>query len=165
MQDNMSEIIEIEKKLRDEVLGMIQLSENSLATLKSEKKALEMTLTMMSRELGALPYKRDNIQRLEQAVKEEANTLSLLIKKRDDERVSAAKDQRVINQKIVSPASFNIYPVEPKKSFFFTMACAAALFGSFALIYTLEFMDHTIKRSDDVSQYIGLRLLGSVPEV
>lgn len=165
MRDNMIEIMEIEKKLRDEVLGMIQLHENSLDALKAERKALEGTLIMLTRELGELPDKRDTIKRLEQAVMEEANTLSLLIKKRDDERVSAAKDNRVINLRVVSPASFNIYPVKPKTSFYLTIAFAAALFGSLALIFTLEFMDHTIKRSEDVSQYVGLPVIGSVPEV
>ena len=165
MQDNMFEIREIERKLREEVFGMIRLHESSLATLKAEKKALEGTLAELSGELGELPHKRDNIKKLEQAVGEEENTLSLLIKKRDEERVSAAKDKRVINLRIVSPASFKIHPVKPRKKLYFYIAIVAALFGSFTLIYTLEYMDHTIKKSEDVSQYLGLPTLGSVPEV
>ena len=165
MQNNISEMREIKKKLKDEVILTIQLHENSLATLKAERKALEETLVKLKEEIKQLPHLRDNIMKLDRDVVEEENMLSLLTKKRDEERISAAKDIRIINLKIVSPASFNSRPAKPKKKLYLLIALIAAFFGSFTLIYTLEYLDHTIKSSEDVSQYIGLPILGSVPEV
>ena len=165
MQNNISEMREIKKELKEEVISTIQLHENSLATLKAERKALEETLVKLKEEIKQLPDLRDEIMKFDRDVVEEENMLSLLTKKRDEERISAAKDTRIVNLKIVSPASFNSRPAKPKKKLYLLIALIAAFFGSFSLIYTLEYLDHTIKSSEDVSQYIGLPILGSVPEV
>jgi capsular polysaccharide biosynthesis protein len=64
---------------------------------------------------------------------------------------------------VVSPAAAHNSPVKPNKKLNITVAFLLGLMASVALSFVLEFLDYTIKTTDDVSQYLDLPVVGLIP--
>ncbi len=67
------------------------------------------------------------------------------------------------NTNVIDKAETPKDPVAPTKKKNVAMAGAAAIAISLAIIYLLEFMDNTIKTSEDVETQLGLSVIGSIP--
>ena len=64
---------------------------------------------------------------------------------------------------VVSPAAARNSPVKPNKKLNITVAFLLGLMASVALSFVLEFLDYTIKTTDDVSQHLDLPVVGLIP--
>jgi capsular polysaccharide biosynthesis protein len=70
---------------------------------------------------------------------------------------------KIDNVNIIDKAEIPINPIAPTKKKNIAMAGLVGLVLSIGIIFLLEFMDNTIKTSDDVERYLGLNVIGSIP--
>ncbi len=70
----------------------------------------------------------------------------------------------VKNVKVIDTAKVPKTPVKPNKKMNVGMAGILGLLLGAALIYLLEFVDHTFKKPEDVERQLGLNVIGTVPK-
>jgi capsular exopolysaccharide synthesis family protein len=69
------------------------------------------------------------------------------------------------NVRIIDAAEVPKSPVRPKKAQNILIAIIVGLVGGTGLAFLIEYMDNTIKTTDDVERYVKLPLLGYVPVI
>jgi len=71
--------------------------------------------------------------------------------------------KKVDSVSIVDPAVTPDKPVKPNKKLNVLIAFVVGLMASVGLIFLLEYMDNTVKTSDDVEKLLGIPVLGVIP--
>lgn len=99
---------------------------------------------------------QSDVQRLE-------NTSNLLAEKTTQTQIARSIDLGSTNLMVVSPATAPNNPVKPRKMLNMAAALVIGLLISIMLAFLLEFLDNTIKSTDDVAQHLDLPVLGSIP--
>lgn len=71
--------------------------------------------------------------------------------------------KKVDSVSIVDPAVIPTNPVKPNKKLNVLIAFVVGLMASVGLVFLLEYMDNTIKTSEDVEKLLGIPILGVIP--
>jgi uncharacterized protein involved in exopolysaccharide biosynthesis len=165
VQNLRSEIALGESELRAEVEKVVDLEESSLEALRAEEGALRSTVELLNAEVRTLPEKELTIQRLQRAIENHKEVYSMLVLKREEARIAEASDRRMTNVTVISPATLPHRPVKPQKGLSIFVACIIGLIGGFGLAFVIEFMDHSMRTSEDVEHYLNLPVLACIPEM
>jgi capsular polysaccharide biosynthesis protein len=67
------------------------------------------------------------------------------------------------NVNIVDPAEIPVNPVSPRPMVNIAVAVFTGLMAAVGLAFFLEYMDDSIKTSEDVEKYLKLNVLGTIP--
>lgn len=70
---------------------------------------------------------------------------------------------KVDNVNVIDLAQVSLVPVKPNVKLNILVAAMLGLMVALGIAFLLEFLDQTIKTTDDVSRYLDLPVLGSVP--
>lgn len=70
---------------------------------------------------------------------------------------------KVENVSIVDSAQTPSEPVKPKPTVNIAIAVFTALLAALGIVFLIEYLDDTIKTSEDVEKYLGLTVLGTIP--
>ncbi len=71
--------------------------------------------------------------------------------------------KKVDSVSIVDTAVTPTHPVKPNKTLNILIAFVVGLMASFGLVFLLEYLDNTVKTSDDVEKLLGIPVLGVIP--
>jgi len=71
--------------------------------------------------------------------------------------------KKVDSVSIVDTAVTPTHPVKPNKKLNVLIAFVVGLMASVGLVFLLEYMDNTVKTSDDVEKLLGIPVLGVIP--
>jgi uncharacterized protein involved in exopolysaccharide biosynthesis len=159
------EIALAEADLKGEVEKVIDLQETSLSALRAEEEALRSTVNMLYTEVKTLPEKELTVSKLQRAIDNHKSVYSMLMLKREEARVTQASDRRMTNVSVISPATLPTKPVKPQKGLLLFVGCLIGIIGGFGLAFVLEYMDHSLRTSEDVEHYLNLPVLASVPDI
>ncbi len=165
VQNLRREIVLGEAELRAEVEKVIDLEESSLEALRAEEDALRSTVNLLNAEVRTLPEKELTIERLQRAIENHKEVYSMLVLKREEARISEAGDRRLANVTVISPATLPRKPVKPRRGLYIMVACLMGFIGSFGLAFVMEYMDHSLRSSEDVEHYLNIPVLASIPEM
>jgi capsular polysaccharide biosynthesis protein len=69
----------------------------------------------------------------------------------------------ITNINIIDKAEVPTAPVTPTKKKNIAITGLAALIAAIGIAFLIEFLDNTVKTSDDVERHLGLHILGSIP--
>ena len=69
------------------------------------------------------------------------------------------------NVRIQEPAEKPIKPVKPKKRLNFLLSVVIGFLGGVGLVFFLEYLDDTVKTSDDIERVADWPMLGSIAEI
>jgi capsular polysaccharide biosynthesis protein len=67
------------------------------------------------------------------------------------------------NVKVVDKAKVPSSPVKPRPLMNIAIAGVLGIMVGLGIIFLIEYLDNTIKTPDDVQKYLGLPVLGSIP--
>ncbi len=79
--------------------------------------------------------------------------------------IKAVELMKVENVAVIDKAEFPEDPVKPKPIMNILISVFVSLLLGTGLMILIEYLDDTIKTSDDVEQYLGLTLLGTIPVI
>lgn len=120
------------------------------ASARSDLKAIndsEVSLLQVQREVG--------IQ--EASYKKYSDKL-------DQSRIDQALEMvKISNISIVQPATYPIKPVRPQKALNIALGLFLGIFGGLGLAFISEYMDHTFKKPEDITQKLDLPILATIP--
>jgi uncharacterized protein involved in exopolysaccharide biosynthesis len=158
-------VLLIEKDLRDEVELQISMREAEIESLRSHEQALERAVKDVIEEMNRIPRYTPMIHQIEREITNTAELYELVGTKMVDTQISETEDQRMVNAKVLSPATVSLSFVQQRKSLFALFAALLGLSLGLALAFLLEGLDHTLRTPDDVELNLGVPLLGSIPDL
>jgi polysaccharide biosynthesis transport protein len=102
---------------------------------------------------------------LKNEINNKKNLLESLMTRQSETGVSAQiRGLRTSNVRVVDPARVPIVPSSPNKRLNLLLALFLGLFGGIGLAFLVEYLDNSVKTSEDIQRYAKLPTLGIVPE-
>lgn len=154
----------IEEDLRREIETQVQMRDGQLEALRSEEVSLEKAVRDVIEEMNRIPRYEPMLRQIEREISNTAELSELVDTKMADTQISETEDQRMVNAKVLSPATVTVSFVQQRKSLFALFAALLGLSLGLALAFLLEGLDHSLRTPDDVEINLGVPLLGSIPE-
>lgn len=71
---------------------------------------------------------------------------------------------KIDNVQLIDPAKVPDKPVKPRSILNMAIAGVLGLMVSLGIIFLVEYLDNTVKSSEDIERRIGLPVLGSIPD-
>ena len=166
------QLIDLEKqieatrlKIIDEIRQIAQMEESAIRALRAEERLLAGQIDKIKNQVRNLAQNEYEFDQLSRGIEEEREIYSMLLKQREEARLSLAKLDMGIKIKVISPAITPIDPIKPKKKLNVILAIFLGIFGGLGLAFFIEYFDHTINTPDELERYAGIPSLGSVREI
>ncbi|OQB01408.1 MAG: Tyrosine-protein kinase YwqD [Chloroflexi bacterium ADurb.Bin222] len=140
----------------------------SLSNIEKQLQELPVKIEETQRELLALGSANDSESlaeraRLETALTSYRNTYSALLGSYEQMRLSAIQSSNTLT--IFDPASAPVAPVRPNKLQNTALAGVVGALLALGVVFLIEYLDDTLKNSEDVSRVLGLSTLGAIGQL
>ena len=158
-------VSQMEAELRREIETQVQMRESELESIRAQEVALERAVREVVEDLNRIPKYEPMLRQLEREITNTSELYEQVAVKMVDTQISETEDQRMVNAKVLSPATVSLSFVQQRKSLFSLFAAMLGLSLGLALAFLLEGLDHTFKSPEDVEIHLGVPLLGSIPDL
>jgi uncharacterized protein involved in exopolysaccharide biosynthesis len=148
-------------KLQERPTAKLLATEAELRGLQARRTSLAGTIETGGSELGALPPEQLEHARLLSDVKVAESTHEFVKKSYDEARIREAESVPEI--RVVSAAVAPVYPERPLKILYVGTAFGMALAAGIVLAIVLEYLNQTLRTTDDAVRALGLPLLATIP--
>ena len=145
------------------LLAQVVTLETTLISLETKKESLSSSVKEYEGRLERLPDKELYLARLERAIKVSESTYIILLEKYQEARINEAMELGDI--RVIDEARIPKDPIKPNKKLNLAIGGILGLMMGVMLVFFMEYMDNTIKTTDDIERYLGLPVLGLIPKV
>jgi uncharacterized protein involved in exopolysaccharide biosynthesis len=152
-------------KIDKEIGQIIEMEETAVRALSAEEQILNRQIDKIKNEIRNLAQKEYEYNQISRGIEDEREIYSMLLKQREEARLSLARLEKGVKINMISPAIVPTDPVKPKKMLNIILAIFLGLFGGLGLAFFIEYFDHTISTPDELEKYVGIDALGSIPEI
>ncbi len=156
-------IEELKSKLTDALNGLITGVESDYQVAKTRYETLSEELAVVKQ--SDIQTEKDKILPFYKAERELNIQRSIL------DALQARVVQEGIQMEVpgtpvelVDPAEPNMRPVSPNMRLNIIMSAALGILSGLALAYFLEYLDTSVKTIDDVEKYLGVPVIGVIPQ-
>jgi len=140
-------------------------NEASINALKAKSETQKNQLAVYQSKLDNFNQIEMELNRLKQELEIDRKNYQRYLAKFEETRISEAMDsQKISNVTLIEPARIPLKPVRPKVFLNLILAALVGVLGGLGLAFVLEHLDDSLKRPEDVENYIGLPVLASIPE-
>lgn len=160
------EVKQIENELKsEEAKSAITVD---IVAMESKMEKLTNLLNESNAELSGIDKLRHELNILERNVTENEHFYETYMKKTEEARILQAMDvANMSNIKVIERAFPPILPIRiigfiPQKIFNIVMAFTVGFFVSISFVALLEMLDHSVKTSEDIEEFLGLNVLGTL---
>jgi tyrosine-protein kinase Etk/Wzc len=136
--------------------------EIELETLKAQEQALKKVVSEYEQTLKALPVKEFELANLLRNRTVNEKIYMMLLEKREEARISEA--EKIANLRIIDEAQLPLFPIKPRKRLNLAIGLMMGLFIGFGLAFLLEYMDTTLKTSEEIEKLTTWSVLAAVPK-
>lgn len=151
-------------EIYQQVRSALLTEEASLASLEAQAEVLKECLAAAEEKLRILSDAGDRIKALTREIEiQEANYRKYsdnLEQARIDDALETGK---ISNVSIVQAATLPVDPVRPRRLLNILLGLLVGIFGAIGLAFVLEYLDHSIRRPEDVEARLRLPLLTCIP--
>ncbi len=147
--------------VRDELLTHAARSKAAVAAARNRVTALEQALRRGEAQLGKIPSRQKELAQLMRTGKVAERVYTLLLEKYHEVRVAEAMS--LSNARLVEPAVVPQFPIKPRYKLNIALACVFGLILGIMLASLVEYLDNTIKDPKEISEVLGVPVLGIVP--
>jgi uncharacterized protein involved in exopolysaccharide biosynthesis len=158
------QIAATQRQIAEEVEQIIQMETVAIAALRSEEEALQTSIAHIKQDIQNLAKQEYEFSQLTRGIDDNQQIYSMLLRQREEARISLAKMQRGVSARVISPAEPPRHPVRPRKRLNMALGFLLALFGSLAAAFLAEYFDHRVHEPAELEWRTGIPVLGSVRE-
>ena len=147
-------------------IGVIQAriqAEAELAAGSAQREALQKVMSEGEAELAKLPSKEQGMGRVMRDALVAQEIYSMLAKRYEEARISEV--MQPTDAQVVNPAVEPDQRIRPRRTLNVAIAAILGLFCGLGAAFFLEYMNRTIRTTDDVKEYLGLPVLGAIPDI
>ena len=158
-----SEITGLQNLIRAELQKILSIKESEIRYLKNQQTALETELATIKDEIKDIDKKMIDLQFLMAEATRNENIFNDL-----DSRLSQVDLSQFMsanNIRFVDKAEADLIPVRPNLIQNLALSILLGLIGGAGLAFLLEFLDNSIKSTEDLENMLGMPLLGVVPSI
>lgn len=144
-----------------------QMMRTDLELLDRQKAVLESLVQNYKQSLTQQPSRDLELEQLQSNV----NTYEELVKKFEEQVRSSQiggalrRSDAEVRYKLLDPANRPITPNTADQPKIILMALFGGLGFGIGLVYLIEFFDHSFKSVDEIEQFLGVTVLGTVPKL
>jgi succinoglycan biosynthesis transport protein ExoP len=153
------------KRIEKEIDEIVELEETSIRAMKAEEQALQNTIEELNGQIKAFARKDYELTQLSRGIEDNREVYSMLLKQREEARISQAKLEQGVKIKVISPALVASQPIRPNKRLNLLLAMILGLVSGFGLAFFAEYFDHTVNSPDEVEERLGLPVWGAIKTV
>lgn len=151
------------EKIQKQILAGIELDRKALS---SHAKTLLTEINSIEEESRFLMEKKAEREKLLREMAQNEKNAILYQDKTEEARINEQKDEaRVANVSVSNYPHVPSMPVFPKKILMGIAAIILGLIAGAGCAFAAYYLDHTIKRPEDLEQHCGLQVLASLPQV
>jgi len=132
-----------------------------LAIIEADMKATQQAITALRGSTSAAD--QAELARLQSALTQYQSSYASLLKSYEEIRLTEA--QAVDNVVVAEPAEMPRYPVKPRTLMNTLLAAVVGCMLAVGVAFLIEYLDDTIKTSDDVRQTLELSTLGAITRI
>lgn len=137
--------------------------EVNLETYKAQERALKQILKGYENRLKSLPQKELELASLMRSKNVNEKLYLMMAQKREEARISEA--ERIGNIRVIDWANLPMLPVRPRKKFNLAVGSLLALLLAFGIAFLREFLNKTVKTSEDLERLTSWQVLAVVPKI
>lgn len=152
------------KSIGSEVQQIIEEEESSIRVLQAQEHALQIAIAAINHDLRNFTEKEYQLSQLTRGIDDNKEVYSMLLKQREEARISLAKAQRGVKIRVVSPAVVSSEPVKPRKVLNIALAVFLGFVSGLGMAFFIEYFDHSLNSPEEVERYLGLPVLGAIRE-
>jgi len=161
-----AEIAAANNSIRNEVRQIIEEEESSLRVLEAQEHSLQAAIASINNEIKNFADKEYELAQFSRGIDDNKALYSMLLKQREEARISLAKAQRGIKIRLVSPGIVPIKPDKPRKRLNIALAILLGLSISLGTAFLVEHIHHSLNAPDEVEpNYLGMSMANSIPEL
>lgn len=140
----------------------INLETDKLAK-QAKLASLEQLVQIEKDKLKNLPERELELVRLERVAKVTAEIYTMLITRLEEIKISEA--MLTSDVYVVDSAYLPTVPIKPNKKMLILVAGFLAIFVGLGLTMLIEYMDSTIKTTEEIENLLGVPVIGSIPNM
>ena len=144
-----------------EILNNIMETQMEKSAIEGKLDAIKILEKKYSSKMIGLPQKEIELAKIQRKYNIAKNIYQMLSQKYEDIQIEEAG--KLGNVRIVEYAHRPLYPIKPKKKLTLALALVIGIGLGFSGVIVLEFFDTTIKAEDDIRDFTGLPVIGSIP--
>ena len=153
------------KSLADETQNLVKGAYSDYQTALKREQSLEGAFNNQKTAAFQMNSSAVLYNGLKIEVQNKKNLLDSLLRRESETGVEARlKGLRTSNVRVVDRARVPVRPSSPRKARNLALALLLGFGGGIGLAFLFDFLDNSIKTSDDVEKYAGLPTLGVVPK-
>lgn len=148
--------------VHQELLQQRIQAEVEIGAATAQQVALKKLLAHGEREIIKLPSQEQELARLMRDTSVAQEIYVMLAKRYEEARISEVmqpNDVQIIDQAIIPE-----HPIKPKRKLNVLIAGFLGLFIGIGLAFLLEYLNKTVSTPEDVTKYLDLPTLGSIPD-
>ncbi|MDD5644136.1 MAG: polysaccharide biosynthesis tyrosine autokinase [bacterium] len=157
-----SKIEEIEDNIAKEIQGIINGLKTEYEVARVRAEELHNVLENVKKEDQVLDEKQLEVVKLVREVETNREVYMTLKKQLNEEII--AKALPVSYVEIVEPAVRPVIPSKPRKALNIALGLVFGLVLGTGFAYFMEYLDTSIKTVDDIEEFLGLPILGVIPQ-
>lgn len=152
------------KSLEDETQNLVKGAYSDFQTALKREGSLEAAFNEQKNAAFQMNSSAVLYNGLKIEVQNKKNLLDSLLRRESETGVEARlKGLRTSNVRVVDRARVPVRPSSPRKARNLALALLLGFGGGIGLAFLFDFLDNSIKTSEDVERYAGLPTLGVVP--
>ncbi|MDH4222496.1 MAG: Wzz/FepE/Etk N-terminal domain-containing protein [candidate division Zixibacteria bacterium] len=157
-------------KLSSEVSSLLEeytFNEINLSFLSEKLRVLNQVVEGIKDRLARIPYQEQTLRNLEQDVETYRSIYEMFVSQLQGSQISQQVQQADAQNKfrIIEPATVPLKPVKPNRIKITLLGCLLGLIVGGGGVILTEFFDNSFKKVEEVEEYLGLKVLGTVPRI
>lgn len=159
-----TELESAEKLLENETQNLVKSTYSDYTAALKKEKSLEQAFNKQKQEAfqfnsNAILYNSAKIE-----IENKKNLLESLLRRQNETGIAARlKGLKTSNVRVVDKAEVPLFPSGPNKQKNMILGFLVGLLAGIGLAFLFEWLDNSVKSSEDVERYAGLPTLGIVP--
>ncbi len=150
-----------------EVLQDLELAKADVVFYRSKWRTLSDYVNNYERSLVQGPQEELILERLREEVDSNRKLYQMFLDQSQAAQIQEAAHRTAAEGKfrIIEPAMLPLKPVKPNRAKLAMLGCVMGAMLGFALVFLVEYLDHSLTTVEDVERYLGLAVLGTIPRM
>lgn len=153
--DLTAQIDATKKSISNEVQQIIEEEESGIRVLEAQERALERAIATINDDIKSFAQKENQLSQLTRGIEDNKAVYSMLLKQREEARISLAKAQHGVKIRVVSSPVLPVTPIKPRKLLNLVLGIFLGLACGLGVAYALEYFERSLKPSEEFQAYLG----------